>query len=953
MNNDDVRVYGKHLQSPSVIHQACIVDWTIHEQRQREEGELQEPVQVDLGSYLSLYRFRADEAGHESRPAGLLSLVHEQPVFGTIKDVKALRCTFESDDEDDSTMGMDIDNGCDCPRLGYLPKGASSNVLMATSDSGLLSFVTFHFHRGGTNAVKCGQFYILKEIEIAEPGFDYSQTGASIVIDPTSRIVAISALQNHIKLVLLKNTRRSHFDPVEKILKVDLKGTILGMDFLTTDSVDTAILAVLFYNKETSRYHIATFHIGLQSRATGSIPIRVGTSQLRLSSSKSVILLKALPNISCSLVCVDEEKITLITVDAPTHSGAFNAVKHTYHGSLHLLKREILGGTGTSPSAPTDEAYALISACATPPRSPYAGSDQTLYLGSDTSELYRVNIQYLTYTMQFELVSGDRPVGNVMQVLARRQFTTEPLLSDVGQSIVLNTDYLIYSNDYGDGGVLAVREEEDGIDLFAVTELENCSPVLDFCAREPSFPGRDSLYVCSGMRNEGSLQRIRAGISVESSGSSGNQFFAGATGLWSAKESDEDAFDSYLLVSFIQSTKLMRSGDEGALEDVSETSGLGLDQATVQAGRLRNHMIFQVHRSGVVAIDLTTGTRFVWNSDEGVLASACLIKDGFLALGQITSGSSRLIVLEQEQGSTAGSFKIVVSMPLRAEPTAIHCWTEDPQLAGLTIDAGESGVFCCVGTLEPAILVFYINANSIREVYKESMSQAGLESVTIPHAICLLRESRGQSKVVVGLRDGNIIAYDWTDSSSPQQQSEFGGRCLSSPRLFKLGILPVKLAFADSHSPSGVLMLSDKLWQARFDGTFEIQPVLFDNEVSQVCSFQSGDEEHSSKPGYVFIVDHHDIQLVTLEGSSKYSHQTLALGHTPRRILDITSKKLLLVASVGDGFPFAESTLQLVDPDRFSHDAGIEKQHIVAEFTLRQGEAVFALAENGPEIEEV
>ncbi|KAF9357767.1 hypothetical protein BGX26_003118 [Mortierella sp. AD094] len=808
---------------------------------------------------------------------------------------------------------MEIDQQPDRPKLGYLPKGASSTVLVVTSDSGVLSFLTFHYEESIPGAAEHGLFHVLKEIVIAEPGFDYSQAGAKIAIDPTSRIMAVSALQNLIKLVVIKSTKRSQFDPVERISEIDIKGTIIGMDFLTPepdDKTDVAILAVLFHNKDTSRYHIATFHIGLQNRLTSPLSIQVGTSQLGTNPLKSVVLLKALPNIPRSMVYIDEEKITLVTVEAPTDSGTANTARHTHHSPLQLLKREpseVPTEGVTSPSI--GDVYPLISACATPPPSPYAASDQTLYLGSDTSELYRINIQQLTYAMQFELVTGDKPVGNVMQVLARRQFTTQPLLSEMSHDIILNTDYLIYSSDYGDGGVLGIKEEEEGIDLFAITELQNSSPILDFCVREPLLPGRDSLYACSGMRGEGTVKRVRYGISVESSGSSGNEFFSGATGLWSVKENRKHAFDSFLVVSFIQSTKVMRIEDGGA--------------------------------------------RHVWQSYDGVIVSACLVKEGTLALGQISSGASSLVVLElaQEEAVVGAqtlthSLKIIASGSLKAEPTTIHCWAQDSgSEESMEVDVNLSDFFCCVGTLEPAVLVFQITADDIHEIYSESLTQAGVESVTIPHSICLLRGRDGRGKVVVGLRDGSVVAYEWNRPCKEGASAALvSSRVLSSPRLFKIGIRPVKCAFSDNVL-SRALILSDELWLAKFDLDIEIEPVLFDSEVTQACSFESGDDNQLSKPGFVFIVDHHDIQLVTLEGIAKYNHQTLVLGQTPRRILDITSKELLLVASVGDGFPFAESTLQLIDPDRVSTEAGAEKQHIVAEFALKQGEAVYCLAE--------
>jgi hypothetical protein len=127
---------------------------------------------------LSLHKFLAEEAEDTGRPTGSLELVHEQAVFGKIKDLKTLCCNFEPEDDDaedgDTPMNaMDVDEDVDMtemdseqaaldrPRLGYLPKSASPTILVATSDSGALSFITFQFD---DKTCKHGSFYILKEV---------------------------------------------------------------------------------------------------------------------------------------------------------------------------------------------------------------------------------------------------------------------------------------------------------------------------------------------------------------------------------------------------------------------------------------------------------------------------------------------------------------------------------------------------------------------------------------------------------------------------------------------------------------------------------------------------------------------------------------------------------------------------------------------------------------------
>ncbi|KAF9278494.1 hypothetical protein BGZ68_008527 [Mortierella alpina] len=740
MERDDsnVRVYAKHLQSSSIIHQACIGDWTQHQNDIIFPGEESDHFDVVLGkgAHLALCRFSGDEAD-AGRPIGSLDQIHEQPVFGAIKDMATFFCSFEDEREESADVMMDTDQqNMDIPRLGYLPKSASPTILVVTSDSGFLSFLTFHYLGDTRRNEIQGRFYLLKEIEIAEPGFDYSHVGARIAIDPTYRIMAISALQNRIKLVILRSTTRANFDPVERISQVELKGTIIGMEFLTPDADDedeNAILAVLFYHKGTSKYHIATFHIGLKNRMEGPLSVQVGTSQLAVNPAKSALILKALPNFPCSMIYID-----------------------------------------------------------------------------------------------FELVSGERPVGDVMLVLGRRQVMVEPVTSGAEQETVLSTDYVLYSGDQGDGGILAIKEEEDGgIELFAITELHNSSPVLDFCAQEPTLPGRDSLYICSGMKQEGS------------------------------------------------STTLMRTGDGGSLEDISEGCGLDLTQATVSAGRLKDGTIFQAHRTGVIAIDPRQGTRYTWSCTDSVITTAYWAKENTLILGQISAGSSSLLVLELVSSGGTNDFQaqeheftVVSSKPLNSEPTAIHCW-QSKSTSMETEQASEQDldIFCCVGTLEPAVVVYKLTQGGLWDLYNESLAL------------------------------------------------------------------------------SRTLILTDSLWQASFDRGLQMHPILFDNEVSQACSFESGEEDPISRPSYIFIVDHHDMQLVTLDEMRKYNYQTLALGHTPRRILDITSKRLLLTACVEDGFPFAPSTLLLIDPQRASSEPGSETQHIVAEFSLKQGEAVYCLVE--------
>ncbi|KAF9133913.1 hypothetical protein BGW39_008668 [Mortierella sp. 14UC] len=891
-----VRVYAKHLQSPGAFQQVCLGQWAPDEVRESSVSVgapklAHTDVVLGKGSYISLCRFTEYDT---EQPSGSWEVIHEQPVFGAIKDLKAVSIDFE-DENDNEEYGVgyytDISSYNETPRMGYLPKSASKTLLVATSDTGFLTFLAFHYDDQVQSPESRGHFYAVKKIDITEPGHDMSEVGAMIAIDSTKNVLAVSGLEGIVRLFFLGKTRRSSFDPVTMISSLDVKGTVIAVDFLYVDpnaELVVAILGILYFNKDSGKHYISTFHIGAPSGHRAP-PIHTGTSELGSSHFLSALLLKGLPELPYCMVYVDEENVTYVTTEQLTAPDGTTIINHTHHKPLKLMKKEPHANRSSIDDAGVNEdIYPLITACATPPRSSTPDGHQTLYLGSDTSDFYRVNINGLDNTMHFELHTGERPIGRVMEVIAgsHTRALSEP---EQGQATA-HMDYLLYSSEHGNGSVLGVKEEENGtIGVFSISELSNDAPVLDFCADEPALPGCDSLFVCSGMKSEGCIKRVRSGVLVESSGSSGQQRFDGATGVWSVKAKREDPYDSFLVVSFIQSTKLMRVGKEGEFEDVSEHCGLTLSQATIAAGRLMDGAIFQVHRAGVVVVWPQSGRKCEWTSGKGVLASASWAREGILVLGKVLPGASSIIVLElaetlgdSKEKPAPYSFRVIASNSIDAEPTTIYCWNSVRR--GTELDSSSAGVQFCVGTLAPAIYVFFITGDTIEQVYAESLAQER-ENVAAPHAISVLRNGEGSQRILVGLRNGSIIVYEWNQQRQRGHSffsAPMSGRIMSLPRLFNLGVMPVKFAYSGEPLQTKVLILSDKIWQAGFKGNneFEVQPILSDNEVSQACAFEWQETEGSTRPGFVFIIDHQDLQLVTLQGKRKYDSQTLPLGHS-------------------------------------------------------------------------
>ncbi|RUO95532.1 hypothetical protein BC936DRAFT_143821, partial [Jimgerdemannia flammicorona] len=77
---------------------------------------------------------------------GRLTSVLEQPVFGTIKDMKLLHCNFP--DPTDPSTAPSLDAPKHASRVHHTPPPKppvnGDDLLVLTSDSGVLSFVSFH-----------------------------------------------------------------------------------------------------------------------------------------------------------------------------------------------------------------------------------------------------------------------------------------------------------------------------------------------------------------------------------------------------------------------------------------------------------------------------------------------------------------------------------------------------------------------------------------------------------------------------------------------------------------------------------------------------------------------------------------------------------------------------------------------------------------------------------------
>ncbi|KAK9763284.1 hypothetical protein K7432_010171, partial [Basidiobolus ranarum] len=157
---------------------------------------------------------------------GILTSLLEQHVFGTIKDMKLLRCSFT---RESNTSESEKSTKSSYSKLPHLPgKIPGDDVLVFLSDSGVLSFVSYEELELGR-----GKFSIVKELYLAPPGLGHKNLGRLLCVDPLSRALAVASWQDSVKLYILnQHQSRENFEPVKEEKLIEIKGIIWNMAFL-------------------------------------------------------------------------------------------------------------------------------------------------------------------------------------------------------------------------------------------------------------------------------------------------------------------------------------------------------------------------------------------------------------------------------------------------------------------------------------------------------------------------------------------------------------------------------------------------------------------------------------------------------------------------------------------------------------------------------------------------
>eukprot|EP00898_Chlorokybus_atmophyticus_P003273 jgi/Chlat1/3947/Chrsp26S04201 len=813
---------------------------------------------------------------------GCLHSLCEQSVFGTIRDLKLLPWTSEL-------------------RLSS-PEAQGKDLLVLLSDSGKLSFVTFSndLHR----------FLALSQVHLSYPGFDRRELGRSLAIEQRSRAVAVSAFQDRLSIFPITSSAGDRIVQEGTVYpgeafpgppweapdgSADVScpswGTVWSMAFIACDAVDVARgvvkLAIILHRPGTRGNEIQILscwthnhHTCLEARfmPPGLSPGYAPALAIQLVPTAHVGM----------LLVICEGCVLLLTVVAVAQAPVLV-------GSVRLPS------DGLSTSKPP-----FITAWEWEAN---AGSTRLITI-TDKGNLHLLQLTSSGNGAELQL-------GPVL-------YTARPC----NQLLWLAQGCVAAFVELGDGVMLQFASNAQ---LQHKSDILNTAPLLDFQMVDFYSENQDQIFAGSGVGVEGSIRVIRNGNKVELLLSSPPQY-AGVTGVWSLRLRREDTYHSYLVMTFVDATRVLSVGL--SFDDITELVGFNSTQTTIACGRIQDHYLVQVcghavrltcplqgrsSQSGPYVREWAlpdapyTAVKVGAVGATFALVSMVTIKPNFvredvLAVLRVAADNNGQPHLVQVHRISLQAELSCISVPVSEGPGS----KSEHDMASAPWTTGQA--FCVVGTYLPSVELLVLDDSTIQCVASTSLSAPALSGAISngpPESVRFVQFD--SAYILVGLRSGGLLRYEIITShlSSPPHRgtpvavghelaSASGNAQSITPHVTlrlaavrRIGVSPVSLIPLAASPSSDVVALSDRPWllqaprrtQCITCTSISFQPSTHATAVS--CA--------DCPNGVLFIADS-CVHLVAMEQSKRLNVQKLPLGATPRRVLYHNQSKLLVVA---------------------------------------------------------
>ncbi|XP_010434237.1 PREDICTED: DNA damage-binding protein 1b [Camelina sativa] len=410
----------------------------------------------------------------------------------------------------------------------------------------------------------------------------------------------------------------------------------------------------------------------------------------------------------------------------------------------------------------------------------------------------------------------------------------------------LDNAVVFVGSSYGDSQLIKLNLQPDakGSYVEILEKYVNLGPIVDFCVVDLERQGQGQVVTCSGAYKDGSLRIVRNGIGINEQASVELQ---GIKGMWSLKSSIDEAFDTFLVVSFISETRILAMNIEDELEE-TEIEGFSSQVQTLFCHDAVYNQLVQVTSNSVILVSSTTRElRNKWDAPAGFAvnvatanASQVLLATGgghlvYLEIGDGTLTEVKHVLLEYEVSCL--DINPIGDNPNHSQLAAVGMWTDI------------------------SVRIFVLPDLTL--VTKE---QLGGE--IIPRSV-LLCSFEGMSYLLCALGDGHLLNFQLDTCSGK----------LRDRKKVSLGTQPITLRTFSSKSATHVFAASDRPAVIYSNN----KKLLYSNvnlkEVSHMCPFNS-----AAFPDSLAIAREGALTIGTIDAIQKLHIRTIPIGEHARRI---------------------------------------------------------------------
>ncbi|GLT62074.1 hypothetical protein SLA2020_347390 [Shorea laevis] len=515
---------------------------------------------------------------------GILQSVCEQAVFGIIKDLAILPWNEELYLCHSQMQGKDL--------------------LVVISDSGKLSLLSFcnEMHR----------FLPVAHIELSNPGNSLQQLGRMLAVDSSGRFIAASAYEDQLALFSISLSTGSHIidkriyyppkneentSSTRSIQRTGLRGTIWSMCFISNHPSGQSneynpILAMVFKRREALLNELLLLgwsiteqtvvviseycEAGALAHSVAEVPHSCGFVFLFRVGDVLLMDLRDVRSPCCvyrttlNILTPALEQQNFVEESCRAHDvddeGLFNVAACAL---LQLSDYDPMCIDGDNGNGKSTMKYVCSWSW-----EPKSDKNPRMILCLDTGELFMIEVSF----------DSDGLKVSSSDCLYKAQPCKSLLWVEGG--------FLAALIEMGDGFILKV--ENDGLQY--ASPIQNIAPILDMSIVDYHDEKRDQMFACSGVAPEGSLRIIRSGISVEKLLRTA-PIYQGITGTWTVRMKVTDSYHSFLVLSFVEETRILSVGL--SFTDVTDSVGFQPDVCTLACGLVGDGQLVQIHQNAI------------------------------------------------------------------------------------------------------------------------------------------------------------------------------------------------------------------------------------------------------------------------------------------------------------------------------------------------------------------